>query len=94
MLHQNVPFHPQTQNLLQLDKHYSRVSIRTHEVMMTNERGVKEKVIAAHRAGIRTIILPQSNKKDVIKIPKDVKLDVDFKFVSHMDEVLKIALKN
>jgi len=55
--------------------------------------GVKEKVIAAHRAGIRMVILPKSNKKDLEDIPKDVTKDLKFHFVEHMDEVLKIALK-
>lgn len=54
--------------------------------------GVKEKVIAAHRAGIKTIILPLENKKDLEDIPKEVQNDLKFKFVSHMDEVLEIAL--
>lgn len=54
--------------------------------------GVKEKVIAAHRAGIRTIILPKDNKKDLEDIPKSVTRDLTFHFVEHMDEVLKIAL--
>jgi len=53
--------------------------------------GVKEKVIAAHRAGIKTIVLPKSNKKNLNKIPPKVKKDIKFKFVSHLDEVLKIA---
>lgn len=54
--------------------------------------GVKEKVIAAHRAGLKTIILPKDNKKDLVDVPKEVLRDLDFKFVSHMDEVLDIAL--
>lgn len=54
--------------------------------------GVKEKVIAAHRAGIKTIILPQENKKDLEDIPKEVLKDLKFKFVTHMDEVLELAL--
>lgn len=55
--------------------------------------GVKEKVIAAHRAGLKEIILPQENKKNLVKVPKEVQKDIKFHFVSHMDEVLKIALK-
>lgn len=54
--------------------------------------GVKEKVIAAHRAGLKTIILPKDNKKDLIDVPKEVLTDLEFKFVNHMDEVLDIAL--
>lgn len=55
--------------------------------------GVKEKVIAAHRAGIKTILLPKENKKDIVKIPKEIKDEISFKFVSHMDQVLRVALK-
>ncbi len=54
--------------------------------------GVKEKVIAAHRAGIRTVILPKDNKKDLEDIPKSVLRDLTFHFVEHVEEVLKIAL--
>lgn len=54
--------------------------------------GVKEKVIAAHRAGLRTIIMPKENRKDLEEIPKEVARDLRFVFVSHMDEVLKVAL--
>jgi ATP-dependent Lon protease len=55
--------------------------------------GLKEKVIAAHRAGIRQIILPKDNKKDLEDIPQSVKKDLEFHFVSELDEVLKYALK-
>ena len=54
--------------------------------------GVKEKVIAAHRSGIKTLILPKNNKKDLEDIPKIVQDELTFHFVEHMDEVLKIAL--
>jgi ATP-dependent Lon protease len=54
--------------------------------------GVKEKVIAAHRAGIKTVILPKNNKKDLEDIPKSVQDDLSFHFVEHIDEVLKVAL--
>ena len=53
---------------------------------------MKEKVIAAHRAGIKTVILPKNNKKDLEDIPKVVQDDLSFHFVEHMDEVLNIAL--
>ncbi len=55
--------------------------------------GVNEKVLAAHRAGIKTIILPFENKKDLDEIPKDVKKDIRFMFAKTMDDVLKVALK-
>lgn len=55
--------------------------------------GVKEKVIAAHRAGIKTIILPKDNKKDLEDIPDYILKDLEFVYVSHMDQVLQIALK-
>lgn len=55
--------------------------------------GVKEKVIAAHRAGLKTIILPKDNKKDLEDVPKEVKKDVKFVFASRYEEVLPIALK-
>lgn len=55
--------------------------------------GVKEKVLAAHRAGIKTVILPKDNKKDLEEIPKEIKKDLQFVFASELSEVFKIALK-
>jgi ATP-dependent Lon protease len=54
--------------------------------------GVKEKVLAAHRAGVKNIILPRDNEKDLADIPKNVLDALDLHLVSTMDEVLKIAL--
>jgi ATP-dependent Lon protease len=54
--------------------------------------GVKEKVLAAHRAGIKTVILPKENQKDLAEISPKVLEELNFKFVEHMDEVLEIAL--
>ncbi|MDW7667401.1 MAG: endopeptidase La [Bacillota bacterium] len=54
--------------------------------------GVKEKVLAANRAGIKTVLLPKRNKKDMNKIPKKVKKDLEIILVESMDEVIKYAL--
>ncbi|BES65593.1 endopeptidase La [Gottschalkiaceae bacterium SANA] len=54
--------------------------------------GLKEKTLAAHRAGIRTLIIPFDNKKDVEKIPEKVREQMKFIFAKTMDEVLKHAL--
>ena len=56
--------------------------------------GVKEKVLAAHRAGIKTIILPAWNRKDLEDIPKKVEKDIQFHFVDKMLDVLTLALEN
>jgi ATP-dependent Lon protease len=55
--------------------------------------GIKEKVLAARRAGITTLILPKKNEKDLEEVPEQVKKDLKFHFVQKMDEVIKIALK-
>jgi len=54
--------------------------------------GLKEKVLAAHRAGLKTMILPKKNKKDMVEIPKRVLRDLEFVLVDHVDDVLKTAL--
>jgi ATP-dependent Lon protease len=54
--------------------------------------GLKEKVLAAHRAGVKVVIAPDNNRKDIEDIPQYVLDDLEFHFVKHMDEVLKVAL--
>jgi ATP-dependent Lon protease len=54
--------------------------------------GIKEKVLAAHRAGIRTILLPKWNEKDLVDIPAKVKDQIEFHFMDKMLDVLDIAL--
>ena len=54
--------------------------------------GLKEKVLAAHRIGIQTIVLPADNQPDVVDIPADIRKRITFKFVNSMDEVIAEAL--
>ncbi len=54
---------------------------------------MKEKLLAAHRQGIREAILPPDNEKDLPDIPENVRNDMKLHFVSSMDEVLKLALE-
>lgn len=73
-----------------------------HEVSMTGEitlrgrvlpvGGLKEKCMVAHRAGIKTIIIPRRNQKDLVKIPKKIQRDLNFVFVDRMDDLLPVAL--
>ncbi|WP_373045124.1 endopeptidase La [Vulgatibacter sp.] len=55
--------------------------------------GIKEKVLAAHRAGIKRVVLPERNRKDTIDIPEQAKQEVEFHFVSNLDEVLELTLE-
>jgi ATP-dependent Lon protease len=80
---------------------FSEYKIR-HDVAMTGEitlrgkvlpiGGLKEKLIAAHRAGVKTVIIPAQNKKDLVDIPKRIRREMNIIFASQMDEVLKHAL--
>ncbi len=54
--------------------------------------GLKEKILAAHRAGINMVIIPDENRKDMDDIPGNIKRKLGFVFVTEMDEVLKVAL--
>jgi ATP-dependent Lon protease len=54
--------------------------------------GIKEKVLAAHRAGLKSVILPNRNEADLEELPEEVRTDLDFHFVDMMDEVLSLAL--
>ncbi len=80
---------------------FTRIPVRK-DVAMTGEvtlrgrvleiGGLKEKVIAAHRAGVKTVIAPADNEKDLEDIPQFVQDDLKFVWVRHMDDVLKVAL--
>lgn len=54
--------------------------------------GVKEKVLAAHRAGIKRMIIPLDNRKDLTEIPGNVRRRLEFILVDHIDQVLEKAL--
>jgi ATP-dependent Lon protease len=54
--------------------------------------GIKEKVLAAHRSGLKTVILPKKNNKDLVDVPKIAKQELKFVFVEHMDQVLEETL--
>ncbi len=56
--------------------------------------GLKEKILAAKRAGIKIVILPKRNLKDLDEVPKQVRKDLQFVFVDTMDQVLPVALKS
>jgi len=80
---------------------FTRAPVRV-DVAMTGEitlrghvlpvGGVKEKILAAYRSGIREVILPEENEKDLEDIPADVREEMQFDFVGHMDDVLTRAL--
>ncbi len=74
-----------------------------HDVAMTGEislrgrvlpiGGLKEKTLAAHRAGIKRVIVPERNKADLDEVPKEVRDELEFVFVNRLDEVLQAALE-
>ena len=55
--------------------------------------GIKEKVLAAYRAGIKTILLPEWNRKDIEDIPANVRKSISFHFIKDMMDVVKLALE-
>ncbi|MBU0567430.1 endopeptidase La, partial [bacterium] len=54
--------------------------------------GIKEKILAAHRFGVKEVIIPHENEKDLIEIPKNVRAKIKIHLIKEMDEVLKLAL--
>jgi ATP-dependent Lon protease len=56
--------------------------------------GIKEKMLAAHRYGVKTILLPEKNMQDLEELPKKIRSEIKFIPVNHMDQVLKLALED
>ena len=69
---------------------------KRQEVTLTGQvlpiGGLKEKLLAAHRAGIKQVVIPKENEKDLVDMPKKIIDDIKITPVEHADEVLKIAL--
>src|SRR6186713_2342720 len=75
-----------------------------HDVAMTGEislrgrvlpiGGLKEKTLAAHRAGIKRVLVPERNKADLDEVPKEIRDELEFVFVAKLDEVLEAALES
>ncbi len=55
--------------------------------------GIKEKILAAHRVGVKTVVMPKYNEKNLIDVPEEVRKDLEFKFINFVDEALEIALR-
>jgi ATP-dependent Lon protease len=55
--------------------------------------GIREKVLSAHRSGLKTVILPKRNTKDLVDVPKRARNELQLVFVDHIDQVLEVALK-
>ena len=74
-----------------------------HDVAMTGEitlrgrvlpiGGLKEKVLAAHRAGIKRVIVPERNRGDLDEVPEEIKSELEFVYVSRMEQVIEAALE-
>jgi ATP-dependent Lon protease len=55
--------------------------------------GIREKVLSAHRSGLKTVILPKRNAKDLVDVPKRARSELQLVLVDHIDQVLEVALK-
>ncbi len=55
--------------------------------------GIKEKLLAAHRAGIRRILLPERNEKDVVDVPEEIRNEIEIVYAKSVDDVLAAALE-
>jgi ATP-dependent Lon protease len=55
--------------------------------------GIKEKILAAHRAGLKRVLIPHRNERDLEDVPAEVRADLDIKLIRRMDEVLSLVLE-
>ena len=55
--------------------------------------GIKEKVLAAHRAGLKRVVLPKGNERDLKRVPEEVRRDLEVIFASRIEDVLEAALR-
>lgn len=62
-------------------------------VVLCQVGGIKDKVLAAHRAGLKRVVLPKRNQKDLEELPANVRADVDFVLAQNLDEVLNTAFE-
>ena len=81
-----------------LTKHCIKAGIAmTGEITLSGKvlpvGGIKEKMLAAHRYGVKTILLPEQNMQDLEELPVNVRAAIKFIPVNHMDQVLKLALE-
>jgi ATP-dependent Lon protease len=78
------------------DKHVRNDVAMTGEITLRGlvlpVGGIKEKVLAAKRAGIQIIILPKLNEKDLEEVPESIKENMEFKFIERMDEAVELCL--
>jgi ATP-dependent Lon protease len=78
------------------DKHVRNDVAMTGEITLRGlvlpVGGIKEKVLAAKRAGIKSVILPKMNEKDLEEVPESIKENMEFKFIEKMDEAIQICL--
>jgi ATP-dependent Lon protease len=55
--------------------------------------GLKEKLLTAHRNHLKIVIIPQRNEKDLVEVPKHIRRALDIRFVTHLEQVLALALR-
>ena len=75
-----------------VDKNVAMTGEITLRGLVLQIGGLKEKLLAAHRAGIKKVLIPVENKKDLVEVPKTILENMEILTVKNVDEVLKVAL--